>query len=139
MTSIPAQVIKRARVFASLSDEEAARLGSAMEEIRTRPGEVLFLEGEVGDRFFAVWEGHVEIVKALGTEEERVLSIRGPGDYFGEMSLLDPAGGRTATARTPVSTRLLSLSRQDFLQLLQTQPEPGIRNGARPDAAAPRQ
>ena len=122
MAEVALQVIRQAPVFASLSDEEAGRLGRAMEEVQVEPGRVLFLEGEAGDRFFVVAGGEVEIVKALGTGEERVLSIRGLGDYFGEMSLLDPQGRRTATARTRTATRLLSLNRQDFLQLLASQP-----------------
>jgi serine phosphatase RsbU (regulator of sigma subunit) len=93
-----------------------------MEETTLAPGQVLFVEGEPGDRLYIVFDGEVEVVKALGTGEERRLSVRGPGDYFGEMSLLDPAGLRTASVRSLTPVRLFSLSRQDFQELLQTHP-----------------
>ncbi len=122
MTALPAHIIKQAPVFAALSDDEAGRLALVMEVVEASAGEVLFLEGTAGDRFFVVLEGRVEIVKALGTDEERVLSVRSPGDHFGEMSLLDPSGRRTAAARIPGPARLLSLSRVEFLDLLQSHP-----------------
>ncbi len=122
MASLPPEIITRLPVFASLSAKEADRLALAMEEVETEPGQTLFVEGAPGDGFFMVLDGQVEIVKAVGTAEERVLTVRGAGDYFGEMSLLDPAGMRTASARTPVATRLLFLCRDDFLELLLAHP-----------------
>ena len=122
MSQLPASIVKQAPVFRSLTDDEAARLGEAMEVESLPPGKMLFLEGEAGDRFYIVLEGQVEVIKALGTDEERRLTVRGPGDYFGEMSLLDPIGLRTASARALVPTRIFSLSRQDFQELLQAHP-----------------
>jgi phosphoserine phosphatase RsbU/P len=117
-----ADTVRRASVFSALSDEEAGRLAQLMEEVELSTGQSAFFEGEPGDRLYVVAEGRVEVVKALGTEEERRLTIRGPGDYFGEMSLLDPVGLRTATVRALVPTRLYCLSRADFQALLKTHP-----------------
>lgn len=122
MTPLPPQVVKQAPVFASLSDAEAGRMAESLKEARIDAGGVVFLEDEAGDRFFVVLEGQVAIVKALGSEEERILAVCGPGDHFGEMSLLDPAGRRSATAHALTPVRLLSLSRRDFLQLLHNNP-----------------
>ncbi len=93
-----------------------------MSEVDLPAGQLVFAEGEPGDRFYLVREGSVEVVKALDTAEARRLATRGPGEYFGEMSLLDPVGLRTATVRTLTSAQLLSLSRSDFNHLLQTHP-----------------
>jgi serine phosphatase RsbU (regulator of sigma subunit) len=117
-----AEIVKRASVFSALSYDEARRLAQRMEEVALAMGECAFMEGEPGDRFYIVAEGQVEVVKALGTEEQRRLTVRAEGDYFGEMSLLDPAGLRTATVRALVPTRLLSLSREHFQALLTTHP-----------------
>lgn len=122
MSQLPADILKQVPVFRALGDEEAGRLAQALEEIDLPTGAVVFGEGEPGDRFFVVREGQVEVVKALGTEEERRLTMRGPGEYFGEMSLLDPAGLRTAAVRAVTPVRLFSLSRADFQRLLQTHP-----------------
>lgn len=122
MSQLPADILKQVPVFGGLGDEEASRLAQALEEVDLPAGAVVFDEGEPGDRFYLVREGQVEVVKALGTEEARRLTTRGPGEYFGEMSLLDPAGLRTAAVRALTPVSLFSLSRADFQRLLQSHP-----------------
>ena len=64
----------------------------------------------------------MEVIKAAGTGEESVVSTPGPGDYFGEMSLLNPDGLRTASIKAVTLSRLLKMSREDFNILLDRQP-----------------
>jgi serine phosphatase RsbU (regulator of sigma subunit) len=120
-----APLIGQAPLFTGLPDDELQWLADTLTDRHAPTGTILFREGETGDRFYIIVAGRVEIVKALGTEDERRLALRGPGEFIGEMSLLNPDGLRTATARVHEDTRLLELSRADFDALLRRQPQLG--------------
>ena len=83
-------------------------------------------------------DGQVEVIKALGTPDERLLAVRGPGDFFGEMSLLDPDGLRTASVRARTPVRLLEMARADFDAVASAPPGPGLRDDARAQPALAR-
>ncbi|HJW83050.1 MAG TPA: SpoIIE family protein phosphatase [Anaerolineae bacterium] len=114
--------ISQVPLFSSLSQAEIRHLADTLRPSEFGPGTVLFSEGEYGDRFYVVIEGQVEIIKALDTPDERRMSTRGPGEYIGEMSLLNRDGLRTASARTLTPARFLEMTRADFDALLHRQP-----------------
>ncbi len=91
--------------------------GYLMTRIDRPAGQVLTTEGEPGSEFFIVLEGEVEV-----RQGDRVIATRRPGDYVGEIALLDKRP-RTATvvATTPVSVEVLS--RRELLSLLAEVPE----------------
>ena len=69
------------------------------------PGTVLFRDGEPGREMYVVQAGHIQISKQVG-EVEKLLATLGPGDYFGEVALIDDSGlgavtlgGKTGTIR----------------------------------------
>jgi serine phosphatase RsbU (regulator of sigma subunit) len=115
-------LIRQAPLFTSLPDSEIRYLAATLHTSEAPPGKLLFRESEHGDRFYIVLEGQVEIIKALGSEDERLVGVRGPGEYIGEMSLLNRDGLRTASARTLTPARLLEMTRADFDALLNRQP-----------------
>jgi CRP-like cAMP-binding protein len=104
-------------LFEGLSRQQLRRISSLMTRIDRPAGEVLTREGEHGCEFFIVLEGEVEVRQA-----DRVIATRRPGDYVGEIALLDKRP-RTATvvATTPVSVEVLS--RREFVSLLAEVPE----------------
>lgn len=110
-------------LFASVPPEELDGLAVLLREVVHPVGSVLFHEGEHGETFFIVLDGSIEIVKALGSEEERSVGIRRPGEFVGEMSLLSRDGLRTATVRVLEQARMLELSRADFDALLRRYPQ----------------
>jgi CRP-like cAMP-binding protein len=114
--------IHRSSLFASLPRGELAGLLPDPKVAELGCGEVLFSEGDPGDRFYLVLSGGLEGVKAAGTREERVLNRLGPGDYLGEVSLLEPGGVRTATVLAATDSSLLEMDRDDFDRLLQQRP-----------------
>ncbi len=77
-------------------------------------GAVLLHEGEPGSCFYFILEGQLNIVKAMGTAEERLLGVRGPGEFIGEMSLFNPAGLRTASIFAAGPVLLSEMSHSDF-------------------------
>jgi serine phosphatase RsbU (regulator of sigma subunit) len=109
-------------LFAALPAEELSQLAATLREVWFPHSTVLFREGDYGDRFYIVLEGELEIIKALGTDNEFRLDARGPGEFVGEMSLLNLDGLRTASVRTSGPTRLLEMNRGDFDALLHRQP-----------------
>jgi len=115
-------LIRKVPLFASLRGTETQFLAEILRGVEISAGALLFREGDPGASFDILVDGQVEVIKALGTPDERLLAVRGPGDFFGEMSLLDPDGLRTASvlARTPV--RLLEMARTDFDAVIQHRP-----------------
>lgn len=115
-------LIRQVPLFFNLPPTEIDRLAAALKEHMYAAQTVLFNEGQFGDRFYIVAAGEVAIVKAMGTPNERLIGIRGVGQFIGEMSLLNPDGLRTASARVQSEARLLELSRDDFNALLRREP-----------------
>jgi ATP-binding cassette, subfamily B, bacterial len=88
---------------------------------RYEAGEIVFREGEAGDRFFVVARGKVEAFVAVGQAEKR-LTVLTDGDFFGEVALLADAP-RTASVRALQPSSFLSLAKRDFEDLLRAHPE----------------
>jgi Cyclic nucleotide-binding domain/FHA domain len=88
-------------------------------------GTPIFAESTKGEEMYIIEDGEVEILKLHGPVE-RLLSTLGPGDFFGEMSLLE-SKPRVATARAKTDVRLLPVDASTFDQLLRDNPEITIR------------
>ncbi len=110
-------------LLADFSDSELEKLAVAFHREKYAAGTILFREGEKGDRFAFVLQGEVEIIQALGTADERLIATIEKGDFLGEMSLLDPSGLRSASARARGAIEWAQINRQDFTSLLERQPK----------------
>jgi NADH dehydrogenase len=88
--------------------------------LRFAAGQEIVRQGEPGRRFYIVNAGKVEVVHRSGAEE-RVLTTLGPGDYFGEIALLQ-ASERTATVRALEDTTVLSIARSAFTSVVKEVP-----------------
>jgi CRP/FNR family cyclic AMP-dependent transcriptional regulator len=104
-------------LFAGVSAAGIEELGAIADEVEVRAGTVLTHEGAREGFFFIVVEGTVRIER-----EGRVVNTIGPGEFFGEIALLD-GGPRTATAVAETPCRLLSMTYQMFHELLDASPE----------------
>ena len=110
-------------LFASLAAEHRWELERSMHRISLNAGELLCREGELGETFYIVLLGEVDIIKKMGTGSERLLSTEGPGEFLGELSLLDSAGKRTASVRARQDVVLAAMAQDDFETLLQRRPK----------------
>ena len=99
-------------IFRSFTERDLARVADMAKEIDFGPGVPMTQEGEPGGRFYALLDGDADVIV-----DGQTVSTLGPGDSFGEISLLD-GRPRTATVmpRTPVRT--LSLASWNFKPLL---------------------
>ncbi|HEY5921591.1 MAG TPA: Crp/Fnr family transcriptional regulator [Kofleriaceae bacterium] len=88
-------------------------------------GIVLFEEGQPGQDMYVVLQGQVEIRRKVG-ETEHVLAVLMPGDFFGEMAILNQRP-RSATAVTRIDSRLLVIDGRMFEAMLRARPEIALR------------
>jgi signal transduction histidine kinase len=109
-----------------LAEEDLDELTAAAVVRAVPAGTVICREGEEGEAIFAVVEGRVEIVKQLDDESERRLHQAGPGEFFGEMAILQE-GERSATVRAAGPVTLLEIGRDPFLRVLGRSPSLSIR------------
>ena len=104
-------------LFAGVSAAGIEELGAIADEVEVRAGTVLTHEGAREGFFFIVVEGTVRIER-----DGRPVNRIGPGEFFGEIALLD-GGPRTATAVAETPCRLLSMTYHMFHELLDASPE----------------
>jgi serine phosphatase RsbU (regulator of sigma subunit) len=116
------QLISQVPLFASLPRAEIEYLAETLHPFEFSEGALLFVEGQVGDRFYILVDGEVEIIKALGTDAERGLGIRGAGSFIGEMSLFSRDSQHTASVRARTRLKLLEMTHADLDALLHRQP-----------------
>ena len=114
-------VLRQAPLFSGLDDDAAASLRSSMTDVRIRRGEVLFRDGDSGDRLYVVTDGKVKLGRSSADGRENLLAILGPGQMFGELSLFDP-GPRSATATAVTDCTMMSLAHDELLRWLTDQP-----------------
>jgi CRP-like cAMP-binding protein len=88
-------------------------------------GQLIFEEGEPGEVLYVIQSGEVELTRA-GVEGERVIARLGPGEFFGEMSVV-VGEARTARAVALVECRLLELDAETFEAMCVERPEVAIR------------
>jgi serine phosphatase RsbU (regulator of sigma subunit) len=119
---MPAADLSSIPLFASLPEDEIRRLEMRLRVSGCPPGRVLFHEGHSDDKFYVLLEGQVEVVKALGSAEERLLGVRAAGNLLGEMSLFSRDGCHTASVRALTPLRLLNVPHTELDALLHRQP-----------------
>ncbi len=115
-------VLMSAPLFAALDAEAAAALKASMDERRLLKGDVLFAEGDSGDRLYVVTEGKIKLGHASSDGRESLLAVMGEGEMFGELSLFDP-GPRTATATALTDVTVLGLGHTALRPWLTGRPE----------------
>ncbi len=103
--------------FGGKLDAAALSALRAVAHRHTYPAQtVLFRQGERGHTFYIIVSGRVAVVQTLADGAERVLSLMGPGEYFGEMGLIDDAP-RMATCTTLTETAVLEITEEVFDRL----------------------
>jgi CRP-like cAMP-binding protein len=108
-------------VLQGLAPEAQRGLAARLSRRRYRRNEVVFHQGDPGETLHLVRKGRLKILASAETGEDAVLTIVGPGDMFGELTLLD-GGSRSATVIAMEDVETATLSRADFLDLLRRDP-----------------
>ena len=103
-------------LLAGMSAPGLARIASSAADLEADDGQVLALQDDPGSGMYVIREGTVAVELRSGTIE------LGPGDFFGELALLIEDGARVARVRATSPVRCVSIPREDFLALVETEP-----------------
>lgn len=120
---MPENLLARIPFFTALPPDELDRLVAELDVVNLQSGDILFHEGDPGEHLYVVVSGELEILMAPDTDNELILNVLHAGEYLGEMSLIQPGGLRTASARARGNVVLLSMNRQQFTELVAHHPE----------------
>jgi CRP-like cAMP-binding protein len=115
-------MLAKVPLFKDLPTSELEYLATTLRVREVSPNTILIHEGDVGDYIYIVIYGEMEVIKALGTPEERLVGVRGPGEFIGELSLINPGGKRTASVRTQGPAQIMEMTHTDFDSLIHRQP-----------------
>src|SRR5262249_19704085 len=107
------ELLRSVPLFSELGEPEISSLGRLATRRRYPTDTVVFFEHEEGDLFFTIVRGRIKVTILGDDGREIILSVLRPGDFFGEMALLDNEP-RSATAIAVEDAELLSLHRTDF-------------------------
>ncbi len=111
-------IFKMVSLFSGLSDDdlkEILELTTIKKYSKDNP--IIFKEGDSGDSFYVITKGKVNVTRKNENGKVVVISIMGPGDFFGEMSLIDGLP-RSANIISITDTEVLVMNREDFLNLV---------------------
>ena len=112
-------------IFSDLSASDLNKIAERMVLRVFTKGQMILLEDDLGQTFFVIGGGSVKITRLSDDGREVILAMLGESDFFGEMSLLDGAG-RSANVVALEASEVLTLARNDFLEILQDYPKISI-------------
>src|SRR3989338_1507772 len=117
--------LRNVPIFAELEDKDLQRIVKLGTRQKYKKGNIVVLEQESGAALFVIVAGKVKVVRMDEDGKEVILSIFGPGEFFGEMSLLDGLA-RSASVVSLTKSELFMIHRRAFLKLLHEQPHVAI-------------
>ena len=109
--------LRNVPIFAELEEKDLLRVVKLGTSQKYKKGNIVVLEQESGAALFVIITGKVKVVRMDEDGREVILSMFGPGEFFGEMSLLDGLA-RSASVVATVKSELFMIHRRDFLELL---------------------
>jgi CRP-like cAMP-binding protein len=115
-------ILARAGLFQGVECSAVSALTKQLQPVDLPPGHVLFAEGEPGDRLYIIISGKVKIGRRSPDGRENLLTIMGPSDMFGELSIFDP-GPRTSSATAITEVRAVSMDRDALKAWIKDRPE----------------
>ncbi|MEP7765630.1 Crp/Fnr family transcriptional regulator [Sanguibacter sp. 25GB23B1] len=104
-----------------MEDADTRSLLASMKKIELSRGDVLFEEGQPGDRLYVIREGKIKLGRRSGDGRENLLAVLGPGEMFGELSLFDP-GPRSLGASAVSDSVLYELEHGALIAALEENP-----------------
>lgn len=116
------ETLRKIPLFQELSEASLTSLGERGEVEDVGEGDLIFSEGQRGDRFYVVLQGAVRIARQIEGVGEEQLSVCRDGQYFGELSLLDDEP-RSADARANENSSLFVVRKSSLEEIMFSDPE----------------
>lgn len=113
--------LRTVSLFRDFAEPHLLSLAPRLRERKLKKADVLFREGDPGQEMFLIQSGSIIISKPITGRVEQVLARMGPGEFFGEMSLVD-GGPCSATVEAATDMRLLVVGHREFWALLTAAP-----------------
>lgn len=117
--------LRNVPIFTDLSDSDLTKIATKMVSREYEKGQIILLEESMGETFFIITRGTVKVTRLSDDGREVILAMLGESDFFGEMSLLD-GEGRSANIVANENAEVMTLSRRDFLECLESYPKIAI-------------
>ena len=117
--------LRNVPIFTDLSDSDLTKIATKMVSREYEKGQIILLEESMGETFFIITRGTVKVTRLSDDGREVILAMLGESDFFGEMSLLD-GEGRSANIVANEKAEVMTLSRRDFLECLESYPKIAI-------------
>ena len=117
--------LRNIEIFKYISPDESRQILNDAAKVSLRTGEILFEAGSVGNEMYIIESGRIKVYR-VSDEDEITFAEFGPGDAFGEMTLIDEYP-RSASAMALEDCTLLSLTRSDFTKMLDRDPAVGVK------------
>ncbi len=114
-------LLREIPIFANLAPEDLKRVAEIAREEWYPQNTAIFHKGEEGNMMFVIVEGYLQVLKTTDGKDQ-VLAQRGPGDFVGEMAIIDSAP-RLATLMTQSDVRVLAIDGETFKGILHERPE----------------
>ncbi|MEI8255514.1 MAG: cyclic nucleotide-binding domain-containing protein [Deltaproteobacteria bacterium] len=111
------EALSKIHMFSGLTHRSLERLAAIAADEGHGLGTVLFRAGDPGDKLYLILDGKVRISREVPGLGEEALAVLGPGDYFGEMALVDDSP-RSADARVHERCKLLAIQKDEMQHLL---------------------
>jgi CRP/FNR family transcriptional regulator/CRP/FNR family cyclic AMP-dependent transcriptional regulator len=116
------RLLQEVPFFAGVRQEDLTSLAAACRPRHYRRQQIIFYRDDPGDTLHIIQSGEVRIILTSPDGDEILLALMRPGDFFGELSLLDGLP-RSATAVANEPTETLTLARDGFLRVLEQSPQ----------------
>jgi CRP/FNR family transcriptional regulator, cyclic AMP receptor protein len=121
----PLRLLELVPLFSGLSRAQLSRVADLAQEVSYGSGRMIVRTGTPGLAFYVIVEGQAKVIRGKISSAEGQASL-GPGDFFGEMALLD-GGPRSASvvAQTPITT--IRIERAPFRRMLKDEPDIALK------------
>lgn len=116
------EILSRAGIFQGVTPGAVNNLIKQLETVRFPRGATIFEEGEPGDRLYIITSGKVKLARRIPDGRENLLTVMGPSDMFGELSIFDP-GPRTSSAVCVTDVHAASMNSEMLHQWIASHPE----------------
>lgn len=115
-------LLKKVNLFSDLKDNHIKDIADCCVRRSFKEGDIILKQGEPGIGLFIIASGKVKVIKELAHSEKMEISVHGPGEFIGEMSVLDNAP-RSASVIALENTDCLVLTAWEFKARLKAHPE----------------
>ena len=119
-------LLKKINLFSSLTDDELEEIEKICVRETYAKDTIMFLEGDPGNKCYVIVKGEVRISKIIPNIGEEALAVLKPGDYFGEMALIDNFP-RSAHAIANTDIEVLTVKKEDLDKVLIRDREMGYK------------